>query len=194
MGKRLVSSKQNTLHWNWTLWKSSLVSRKCSALSFELFLLCLSFGGFNLVNTEDILMCSANSGPTLKRCAPLPAPFHLPLPCKTHTHTHYCCQLPEEEYRILRNRFGDNPPWRLDLNWNFHSVDTRYGQKDHSWFKIVDYRVSLGKKQASLVAQLVKNLPAMRETWVQSLGWEDPLEKGKATHSSIPDWRQYTGS
>ena len=36
-----------------------------------------------------------------------------------------------------------------------------------------------------LVAQLVKNLPAMRETWVQSLGWEDPLEKGKATHSSI---------
>ena len=34
---------------------------------------------------------------------------------------------------------------------------------------------------ASLVTQLVKNLPAMRETWVQSLGWEDPLEKGKAT-------------
>ena len=38
---------------------------------------------------------------------------------------------------------------------------------------------------ASLVAQLVKNSPAMRETWVQSLGWEDPLEKGKPTHSSI---------
>ena len=37
---------------------------------------------------------------------------------------------------------------------------------------------------ASLVAQLVKILPAMRETWVQSLGWEDLLEKGKATHSS----------
>ena len=37
----------------------------------------------------------------------------------------------------------------------------------------------------SLVAQLVKNPPAMWETWVQSLGWEDPLEKGKATHSSI---------
>ena len=42
---------------------------------------------------------------------------------------------------------------------------------------------------ASLVAQLVKNLPAMRETWVQSLGWEDPLEKGTATLSSIPAWR-----
>ena len=42
---------------------------------------------------------------------------------------------------------------------------------------------------ASLVAQLVKNLPAMWETWVRSLGWEDPLEKGKATHSSILAWR-----
>ena len=42
---------------------------------------------------------------------------------------------------------------------------------------------------ASLVAQLVKNLPAMRETWVRSLGWKDPLEKGKATHSSILAWR-----
>ena len=39
------------------------------------------------------------------------------------------------------------------------------------------------------MAQLKKNLPAMRETWVQSLGWEDPLEKGKATHSSILAWR-----
>ena len=38
---------------------------------------------------------------------------------------------------------------------------------------------------ASLVSQLVKNLPAMQETWVQSLNWEDPLEKGKATHSSV---------
>ena len=42
---------------------------------------------------------------------------------------------------------------------------------------------------ASLVAQLVKNPPAMKETWVPSLGWEDPLEKGKATHSSILSWR-----
>ena len=42
---------------------------------------------------------------------------------------------------------------------------------------------------ASLVAQLVKNLPAMWETWVQSLGWEDPLEKGKFTHSSVLAWR-----
>jgi len=41
----------------------------------------------------------------------------------------------------------------------------------------------------SLVAQLIKNLPAMRETWVRPLDWEDPLEKGKATHSSILAWR-----
>ena len=40
-----------------------------------------------------------------------------------------------------------------------------------------------------LVAQLLKNLPAMQETWVQSLCWEDPLEKGKATHSGILAWR-----
>ena len=39
------------------------------------------------------------------------------------------------------------------------------------------------------MAQLVKNLPAMQEAWVGSLGWEDPLEKGKATHSSILAWR-----
>ena len=41
----------------------------------------------------------------------------------------------------------------------------------------------------SLVAQMVKNLPAMRKTWVQSLEWEDPLEEGMATHSSILAWR-----
>ena len=42
---------------------------------------------------------------------------------------------------------------------------------------------------AFFVAQLVINLPAMLETWVQLLGWEDPLEKGKATHSSVLAWR-----
>ena len=46
-----------------------------------------------------------------------------------------------------------------------------------------------GGSGASLVGQTVKNPPAMRETWVQSLGWEDPLERGKATHSSILAWR-----
>ena len=44
-------------------------------------------------------------------------------------------------------------------------------------------------KRASLVAQLVKKLPAMQETWVWSLGWKDPLEKGMASYSSILAWR-----
>ena len=45
----------------------------------------------------------------------------------------------------------------------------------------IDTHTTIHKIGASVVAQLVKNLPAMRETWVQSLGWEDPLEKGKST-------------
>ena len=49
--------------------------------------------------------------------------------------------------------------------------------------------LELGLDTASLVAQMVKNLPAVRDTWVRSLGWEDPLEKGMATHSSILAWR-----
>ena len=63
---------------------------------------------------------------------------------------------------------------------------------------------SLCVKRASLVAQTVKNLPAMQETWVRSLGWEDLLEKGMAISSSILAWRnpwtkeadrlQFTGS
>ena len=42
------------------------------------------------------------------------------------------------------------------------------------------------------MAQTVKNLPAMWETWVESMGWEDPLEERMATHSSILDWRSPT--
>ena len=42
---------------------------------------------------------------------------------------------------------------------------------------------------ASLMAQMVKNLPEMHETWIQSLGWEDPLEEGMATHSNSLAWR-----
>ena len=61
------------------------------------------------------------------------------------------------------------------------------------WEKIFAKDISskglISKIRASLVAQLVKNLPAIWETWVRSLGWKDPLEKGKATHSSILAWR-----
>ena len=61
------------------------------------------------------------------------------------------------------------------------------------------YDLALLIARVSLVAQLVKNLPAMRETWIQSLGWEDPPEKGMATHFGILAWRipwpiQFVGS
>ena len=66
--------------------------------------------------------------------------------------------------------------------------------KELPWLILVYYSVHQALKGhlflasfswASLVAQLVKNPPAMQETWVRSLGWEDPLEKGKTTYSSI---------
>ena len=59
-------------------------------------------------------------------------------------------------------------------------------------FKILFSHFLLGMSVviwASLVAQMVKNLPAVWETWIRSLGWEDPLEKGATTHSSILAWR-----
>ena len=49
--------------------------------------------------------------------------------------------------------------------------------------------ISEGGAETSLVAQMVKNLPAMQEIWVWFLGWEDPLEKGMATHFNILAWR-----
>ena len=56
---------------------------------------------------------------------------------------------------------------------------------------IADFRTlgAIFSGRASLVAQLVKNPPAMLEAWVRSLGWEDPLEKGKSTPSGILAWR-----
>ena len=59
-------------------------------------------------------------------------------------------------------------------------------RNDHNFFAICEYFTF---HQVSLVAQPVKNLPAMRETWVLSLDQEDPLEKKMATHSSILAWR-----
>ena len=74
---------------------------------------------------------------------------------------------------------------------------------DHNVFSLFRFALIMYCIWAFLVAQGVKNMPAMQETWVRSLPWEDPLEKGKATHSSIFAWRiswteepgrlQYTG-
>ena len=78
---------------------------------------------------------------------------------------------------------------------------------EHPWIVLAQYQSTLGQRKkitlktlnnhlipslpfwASLVAQMIKNLPAMQETWVQSLGREDPLEKGMATYASILAWR-----
>ena len=54
---------------------------------------------------------------------------------------------------------------------------------------LLGFVVLQGLSWASLVAQIVKNLPAMRETWIQSPGWEDLLGEGMATHSSVLAWR-----
>ena len=59
----------------------------------------------------------------------------------------------------------------------------------NEYFGQPDIKLKSPEQQASRVAQMIKNLPAMQETRVQSLGWEDPLEKGMATHSRILVWR-----
>ena len=65
-------------------------------------------------------------------------------------------------------------------------------KENEGFFGVCEWRTSNSKRQdtsrASLVAQLVKNSPAMRETWDRSLAWEGPLEEGMATHSSILAW------
>ena len=66
--------------------------------------------------------------------------------------------------------------------------DTNSDMLQHGW-TLKTVALPILTHGASLVAQLVKNTPAMQETYVQSLGWEDPLEKGTATHSSIRTWR-----
>ena len=70
----------------------------------------------------------------------------------------------------------------IDYTKAFDCVDHNKLWKILEVMEISDHLTCL---QAPLVAQLVKTPPAMWETWVQSLGWEDPLEKGKATHASI---------
>ena len=73
-------------------------------------------------------------------------------------------------------------------NGKFHSLFSVLGTQND--IALLEDGLAVSHKvKPSLVAQLVKNLPAMQESWVWSLGWEDPLEKEKATHSSILAWR-----
>ena len=79
-------------------------------------------------------------------------------------------------------------PWGADpypkiVKWNVYETNTTL-QNNYTLIKINSKKLNI-PTECSLVAQLVKDLPATQETWVPSLGWEDPLEKGTATHSSI---------
>ena len=78
--------------------------------------------------------------------------------------------------------------WTL-LPFSFIPHPLPYPYNSPLWKPFMIYWAPIFFSWAFLVAQMIKNLPAMWETWVQSLGWEDPLEKGIAIHSSILAWR-----
>ena len=86
------------------------------------------------------------------------------------------------------------PAWRIPWTEEAGRLQSSGLQKvGHDWAHIHTHLIILshfsGHYRASLVAQVVKNLPAMRETWVWSLDWDDPLEKGMVTLFSILAWR-----
>ena len=79
------------------------------------------------------------------------------------------------------------PAWRIPrtVHGGLQSMEGYSPRVAKSQTQLIDFTSTLANIRASLVGQLVKNPLAVWETWVQSVGWEDPLEKGKATHSSI---------
>ena len=79
--------------------------------------------------------------------------------------------------------------WIRYYIYNYFSREMVQFENNFTFVRIWPYFLLLYSVGASLVVQTVKNLPAMQETWVQSLGWEDPLEKEMATHSSILAWK-----
>ena len=87
---------------------------------------------------------------------------------------------------LERKLYGGGRPWKRRLGWGPGNI---LGEKSGLDMATVASQLAWDKLKASLVAQMVKNLSAMWETWVQFLGLEDPLEKGMATHSSILAWR-----
>ena len=82
---------------------------------------------------------------------------------------------------------------KLQHSLRYHSSastsDHPIGRCSNATFSLKSTQLISYFSWASLVAQLVKNPPAMRETWVRPLGWEDPMKKGKTTHSTILAWR-----
>ena len=83
----------------------------------------------------------------------------------------------------------DREAWRAAIHGVSKSRTWLGDWTELKWNEYINNSNALTFKWASLVSPLVKNLPTMWETWVWSLDWEDPLEKGTATHSSILTWR-----
>ena len=83
--------------------------------------------------------------------------------------------------------FKPVPPGHLHISKRFHGGPGKKTRRIKD--QLGNASTQRGHAWASLVAQVVKKPPAMQETWVQSLGQEDPLEEEMATHSSIPAWR-----
>ena len=117
---------------------------------------------------------------------------------RAHTHTHIHTHTHTQRYRSIYFLCGDQ---QIDIDGYRSFPDSSVGKESPcnagNSGSISESGRSSGEgigyplwySWASLVTQLVKNLPAMWKTWVQSLGWEDPLDKGKATHFSILAWR-----
>ena len=110
--------------------------------------------------------------------------FPLP-PIHTHTHTHTHTNTHTHTHTNTYVRVGKRPIGRKEANWSRCCIQVAVSPVGMGLNPTPDKPAFW----ASLVAQLVKNPPAMQETGVRSLGWKDPLEKGMATPSSIFAWR-----
>ena len=112
----------------------------------------------------------------------------------------FCKVLPQGVYSVSRNtqeQLGWKQCTEITLGVAFRSPELEilpWGcWETQRWFAVLSHfrgrTTSVYGLLGELVVQMVKNLPAMQQTWVRSLGWEDPLEKGMATHSSVLVWR-----
>ena len=92
---------------------------------------------------------------------------------------------------IDSKRLCSNFKWFEQIQWlsEMHVSSSKFVELKITWLETTPINVTLNLYWTSLVAHTVKHLPAMWETQVQSLGWEDPLEKEMATHSSTLAWK-----
>ena len=119
------------------------------------------------------------------------------LPFSTRSTFHFWLLTDSEGDLGLIPGLGRSPGEGHGNPFQYSCLENPHGQKSlagyspwgHKESDTTEQLSTAPEKWASLVAQTVKNLPAMLEARVQSLGWEDPLEKGMATHSSISAWR-----